>query len=186
MSTRSTLTIKDLNGDVMASLYIHYDGYPEGWPTQAKKFLEGGELVNGITTQAEFGKVFNGFRDMAAQLIVHLKGNEVGNVYLAAPDNTEEYNYVLQETKSGYKLYETHYDLKISDFPKTTPNFANGKIEEWTYDEEYKILEGKVIDNPNFFHNEDIYITNVTIEGDEATGYVAVTQFIKYRLGARK
>jgi len=82
MGTRSLTRVMDKEGKVIIELYRQYDGYPKGMGKEVLDFINGKKLVNGIGADRN---VFNGMHDFAAQLVAHLKGDQVGNVYLYPP-----------------------------------------------------------------------------------------------------
>ena len=101
MATRASIKISNANGKFVANIYHHYDGYPEYLGQKLIDFIQSGKIVNGIRMGAS-GIQFNGFNDLAASLVVHLKdeiGN--GNVYLYNEDDYgqcgEDYLYEIIE-----------------------------------------------------------------------------------------
>ena len=74
----------------VACIYHHYDGNPDCLGVTIQEFLDGGKFVSGLNSEAEFGTQFNGIEDFATQLIVHLKGNAPGMVYLETAANFGE------------------------------------------------------------------------------------------------
>jgi len=84
MGNRSLTRVMDKKGKVIIELYRQYDGYPEGMGKELIDFIKGKKLVNGIGVDRN---VFNGMYDFAAQLVSHLKGDQVGNVYLYPPSD---------------------------------------------------------------------------------------------------
>lgn len=83
-------------------LYKHYDGYPSGFGLDLANVLASVQLVNGIPLEAEHApparRVCNGAGDLWAQLILALKEDQPGDVYLL-PAGTRgwgsEYTYVV-------------------------------------------------------------------------------------------
>lgn len=121
MATRGTLKIYDRFKRNLANLYIHYDSYPEGWPTDIKEYIKSGKMVNGISLN-EKNLIFNGFEDLGAQLIHRLKKGQTGGVYLTNEEDYQEYNYLLieneddsitfscvEEDDEDYKEYEINF-----------------------------------------------------------------------------
>ena len=68
---------------VEVQVYKHYDGYPEGHPTDLAKFLKGFSIVNGIGSDTH--KVSNGLGCLAAQYVAAFK-QEAGDIYLENSD----------------------------------------------------------------------------------------------------
>lgn len=81
MSTRSVTTICDENG-LVAELYKHWDGYPEGWGRDLATFLAGFSVRNGLN--GDGGKIANGAGCLAAQLVAAHK-KKPGDIYLQPP-----------------------------------------------------------------------------------------------------
>jgi len=72
MGTRALFRIFDETGTEICDIYVHYDGYPEGWGLEVVKFLASKRLTNGIPLGEE-GSVFNRMEDLTAQLITYMK-----------------------------------------------------------------------------------------------------------------
>lgn len=70
MGTRALLRVYDFDGSPICAIYVQFDGYPDGIPLAAMRFIAARKLVNGI---GEDWFVFNGMDDLAAQLIAYLK-----------------------------------------------------------------------------------------------------------------
>lgn len=111
MGTRSIIRFEE-EGKHIVDIYRQFDGYPEGRGKDLAEFLAGGQIVNGIGSDAKFGKIFNGMGDLAAQWINHEKDYQVGNVYVqprhsiqALKDSWIEYFYLVQ--KAGNELIFT-------------------------------------------------------------------------------
>jgi len=91
MGTRSlTAFYEGDSEDAVAVLYRQYDGYPSGHGTDLAEALEGHEVVNGLTGEAN---VYNGIGDLAVRVIAKLKGDpdEPGNFYLISPAKMGEW-----------------------------------------------------------------------------------------------
>ena len=124
MGTRSLTHVKDKKGKTIVTIYCQFDGYPEGMGQDLLNFIKGGQVVNGFGMGAEFGQVFNGIEDFAAQLVTHLKGDQVGNVYLYPPNSKdcwEDYVYTIKPDKSG-KLQITCVEVGWGEHPSQTLN----------------------------------------------------------------
>ena len=89
-------------------IYKHYDGYPEGLGVDLANFLDGYDVVNGLSTGYQ-GPVANGMGCLAAQLVGYIK-NEAGNIYLQKPieKDWEDYEYFV--------WVKDHAELWISIF----------------------------------------------------------------------
>ena len=90
MATRASIAITNMMDEPVACIYHHYDGNPDCLGVTIQEFLDGGEFVHGLKAGAELGTQFNGIEDFATQLIVHLKGNAPGLVYLETAENFGE------------------------------------------------------------------------------------------------
>ena len=100
MATRASIKISDCDGNFIANIYHHYDGYPEYLGQKLIDICNSGKLVNGLS--AGQGKAFNGFSDLACSIVFELKehsGN--GRVYLNTEDDFgecgEDYLYEIIE-----------------------------------------------------------------------------------------
>jgi len=100
MATRASIKISDSDGNFIANIYHHYDGYPEGLGQKLIDICDSGFIVNGLN--AGNGKQFNGFNDLACSIVFELKehsGN--GRVYLNTEDDYgncgEDYLYEIVE-----------------------------------------------------------------------------------------
>ena len=106
MGTRCLTVMNDSDGNEIAVLYRQFDGYPEGHGADLKDFLSPFAIVNGIHS-GETRKIANGAGCLAAQIVVHFKGEEAGNIYLypaGTRDCGEEYVYTLQPNGENINL----------------------------------------------------------------------------------
>ncbi len=139
MGTRSSYSVIETVGKKrthLLSLYIQYDGYPDGHPVETAKWLSKGIVVNGFSSSGEDEIIFNGAGCLAAQLIAKMKIG-VGGVY------------VQPKEEVGNSWEEYLYDIVV-DFDKKTVKFIayeNGekkkKFFEGTPGEYYKKYETK-------------------------------------------
>ena len=132
MGTRSLTTIIRVGeyegkkwSEKIVTMYRQMDGYPEGMGVDLAEFLDGGELVNGISVR-ENKLVFNGGGCLAAQIVAHFK-NGAGGYYLhrgGSYGHGEEYRYeviVNEETESiTLKILEVGYMKKNGDYSNRT------------------------------------------------------------------
>tara|TARA_Y100000385_G_C12523728_1_gene396534 strand:+ start:31 stop:435 length:405 start_codon:yes stop_codon:yes gene_type:complete len=100
MATRASIKISNSDGNFIANIYHHYDGYPEGLGAKLIEICNSGFIVNGLN--AGNGKQFNGFNDLVCSIVFELKehsGN--GRVYLNTEDDYgncgEDYLYEIVE-----------------------------------------------------------------------------------------
>ena len=93
---------------IHVQIYHHYDGYPQGLGVTLANFLDGYDVVNGLSTGYQ-GPVANGMGCLAAQTISYLKDG-AGNVYLQKPQEKdwEDYEYFV--------WVKDHAELWISIF----------------------------------------------------------------------
>ncbi|MEM1562967.1 MAG: hypothetical protein QXV75_08305 [Candidatus Bathyarchaeia archaeon] len=124
MGTRALFRIYDFDGSIICTIYTQFDGYPDGIPLAAMRFLASRELVNGI---GDDWFVFNGMDDLAAQLVTYLKvmhgldlmrfkGMDVpdraeiekliwaGTIYVVSPDTIDawqDYEYHIKPDGMG-------------------------------------------------------------------------------------
>jgi hypothetical protein len=107
MGTRALTYVYDRD-DRIVCIYSQWDGYPSGHGRDLAVFLNGIQLINGITGK-ETVPVANGMGCLAAQLVVHLK-KEVGNYYLVkGGDHGQEYEYHIHEDRIVvFTTYEYH------------------------------------------------------------------------------
>ena len=83
MGTRSLTRVFE-DDQELVTIYRQFDGYPEGHGQDLADFLKDRSIVNGIPVSYK-GKISNGGRDLAAQLVSFLKkDHEVGGIYIEA------------------------------------------------------------------------------------------------------
>ena len=100
MATRASIKISDSDGNFIANIYHHYDGYPEYLGAKLVEICNSGKIVNGLS--ARQGKAFNGFSDLACSIVFELKESSGGGrVYLNTEDDYgkcgEDYLYEIIE-----------------------------------------------------------------------------------------
>lgn len=123
MGTRSLTHIKDETGTTLVTIYRQYDGYPTGMGKDLKDILAPKTLGNGISGGATLENFANGMGCAAAAVIAALK-DEVGNVYLYAPDSKdcwEEYVYTIRPLNYTFLLtvYSVYADRLLYEGPIT-------------------------------------------------------------------
>lgn len=114
MGTRSLTICKDQKKNVLLNMYRQYDGYPTGHGAELAEFLNGGELVNGLSSR-DSGAVFNGMGCLAAQIVARFK-EDPGGIYLEpadARDVGEEYIYTVYPDKVPAKGKNGAIKLKV-------------------------------------------------------------------------
>jgi len=105
MATRASIKFSDKDGNFIANVYHHYDGYPE-YLGNVLLELTSGEVVNGLTLGKNqvFGEVFNGTACLFATLVARLK-QVPGQVYLHTEGDFgqchEDYLYEVIENTEG-------------------------------------------------------------------------------------
>jgi len=109
MATRASIKFSDKNGNFIANVYHHYDGYPEYLGKKLIDLTTPAPITNGLTmkpngTRPALGEVFNGMGCLVASVIAKLK-EEPGNVYLYTEGDFgecgEEYLYEVIENSEG-------------------------------------------------------------------------------------
>jgi len=119
MATRASIKFSDKNGNFIANVYHHYDGYPE-YLGQKLVDLTTAPIVNGLTmkpdgTRPVLGEVFNGMGCLVASVVSQLK-EQPGMVYLYTEDDFgqcgEDYLYeVIENSESnGAKVFIKNMD----------------------------------------------------------------------------
>jgi len=108
MATRASIKFSDNEGNFIANVYHHYDGYPE-YLGQKLVDLTTAPITNGLTMKPDgsrpvLGEVFNGMGCLVASVISQLKG-QPGMVYLYTKDDfgqcNEDYLYEVIENSEG-------------------------------------------------------------------------------------
>ena len=113
MGTRSLTHIKGETGKTLVTLYRQFDGDPTGIGQEIADFCKARKLIDGIGEGENASNSANGMGCLAAQLITHLKGGDIGSVYVYVPDATdcwEDYVYTVYP-----KDDETHFRCATSD-----------------------------------------------------------------------
>lgn len=137
MGTRSLTIMHDdednYNGKEIVVMYRQFDGYPSGHGQELRDFLKGIKMVNGIGV-TDNRRIANGGGCLAALIISHFKGDEVGGFYLhpAGTRNVgEEYIYhVYPSVKRGNikVVTESVYgDESLDEFGKVWYNDGKGE-----------------------------------------------------------
>ena len=120
MATRASIKFKDSDGNFIANVYHHYDGYPSGLGVKLLELTEG-VVVNGLGSGEQLGKrIFNGFGCLVASVIEGLK-DRPGNVYLYSESEYgnagEEYLYEVVDLENGPQVFvkSVHADIGTGD-----------------------------------------------------------------------
>lgn len=121
MGTHSVINIFGEDRKPLASIYTQYDGYPEGVGSNLYNFLLKRKITNGYGMDAQYMPVSNGMNDLAAQLLVHLKGprpDNTGHIYLEAPAGNWNKPIVNKEdekafTKEACDIMDSEYCYNI-------------------------------------------------------------------------
>lgn len=126
MGTRSLTILNDDDGKEIAVLYRQFDGYPSGHGLELKNFLSGMTITRGISGNTR--NTANGGACLAAQLVAHFKGDEVGQFYLYPADTRdagEEYIYTVMP-KGGEGVF-----LKVEECYNPPRTLFNGRVEDF-------------------------------------------------------
>jgi len=137
MGTRSLTTFNDeWKNEEIAVVYRQYDGYPQGHGRELFEFLNEMVVVNGIGFNNP-PKVANGMDCLAAQVISHFKGNEVGGIYLhksGTRDIGEQYIYTIYFSEKTLMIKMSNTYDENESFDGTIKEFG-----EWLNKYETKI-----------------------------------------------
>ena len=95
MGTRSLTIIQD-NGKDLATIYLHWDGYPEAHGQDLKNWFADREIVNKYTSGQDRSKVINGIGCLAALVCAKLFEN--GHDPRVLLPETREVGEALRET----------------------------------------------------------------------------------------
>ncbi len=114
MSTHALIVISNHDANALrlkescnyTTLYVHFDGYPQGVGTELAEHLTGFRLTAGVSGDA--GKTANGMECLAAQIVGTLK-DCVGNVYLTLDHESfdeagVEYLYFISPNEDGGRV----------------------------------------------------------------------------------
>jgi hypothetical protein len=106
MSTRASIKFIDKDGNFLANVYHHYDGYPQYLGAKLLE-LTSSKMVNGLPSTMVVGELFNGMECLVASVISRLK-TQPGNVYIypesAFGQSDEDYLYMVVEDHIGTRV----------------------------------------------------------------------------------
>ena len=124
MSTRSLTQVLDARGSVLVTLYRQWDGYIDGgMGDELIEFVKGMVVGNGINLTKNPPKFANGIECLAAQLVSHLKGDQVGQFYLYPEDaEPEEFNYKIFLHNGVLTLTVSDGENERQLYPTSTSN----------------------------------------------------------------
>ena len=110
MATRASIKFVDKEGNFLANVYHHYDGYPQYLGTKLFELIEG-DMVNGLSGGMNvLGEHFNGMGCLVASVVAMLK-TAPGNVYLYSEKDFgnvgEDYLYEVVEYDNGDGVFIT-------------------------------------------------------------------------------
>ena len=96
---------------IHTQIYNHYDGYPQGLGVKLANFLDGYNVINGISHDVQ-GLIANGMGCLAAQTVSYLKDGP-GNIYLHKPSEKdwEDYEYFIW-CKEGHGVWISIFDYE--------------------------------------------------------------------------
>lgn len=122
MGTRATVHVQR-KGKTLVSIYRQYDGYPSGLGSEILSHLKGCDILNGFNKHKS-PAFFNGVECLGAYLVGMLKlcpynkafgeSNPIGNVYLTAADDRQEFNYFINYPGGAFEAGVLH--LKVTDY----------------------------------------------------------------------
>jgi len=118
MGTRSTTRVYDeYNRQPVVCMYRQMDGYPEGHGKELAEFLLNIKIINGFGHGEKAGTHANGMDCLAAQMVVHFKGDDLGNIYLSPIDAPrEEYDYIVKKKESKNGLDTSSVTMECIDY----------------------------------------------------------------------
>jgi len=116
MSTRALVRFVNKEGKNVATIYKHFDGYPEGFGLDLANFLSDMVIVEGIDLVHK-GHVANGMECLAAQVVAFFKQG-VGDVYLYPSDTLESdtdvnYVYIIKDKGDGDILFIVYNGSRV-------------------------------------------------------------------------
>jgi len=116
MSTRALVRFVNKEGKNVATIYKHFDGYPEGFGLDLANFLSDMVIVEGIDLVHK-GHVANGMECLAAQVVAFFKQG-VGDVYLYPSDTLESdtdvnYVYIIKDKGDGDVLFIVYNGSRV-------------------------------------------------------------------------
>lgn len=119
MGTRALVHFEE-DGEVIATVYRQFDGYPTGLGQDIFGALNNGavEMRNGFGGSDKVPSQFNGMGCLAAFIVGALKGDKIGSVYMmkaGTSDVGEEFTYTLY-LKGGEGRLPGELHLKISGY----------------------------------------------------------------------
>lgn len=103
MGTRSITRVTTSTGKQIANMYRQFDGYLSGHGKELFSFLDGMQIINGISGQRK-GEAANGAGCLAAQMVAHFK-TKIGGIYLYPIDQDDcgqDYEYHLTVTEKDW------------------------------------------------------------------------------------
>jgi hypothetical protein len=98
MGTRSVIKFQE-NNETICAIYQQFDGYPEGVGRELFFFLDDMTIVNGLSVDQP-KRVANGIGCLAAQFVAQFKDG-AGGFYMTPPDDTQEYDYIVNASWEG-------------------------------------------------------------------------------------
>jgi hypothetical protein len=108
MATRASIKFSDNQGNFIANVYHHWDGYPEYLGAKLLELTQS-KVTNGLRMRSDgthpvLGEVFNGIGCLFASVVAKLK-TEPGNVYMYSESDYgncgEDYLYEIIENNEG-------------------------------------------------------------------------------------
>ena len=140
MSTRASIKFSDNQGNFIANVYHHYDGYPEYLGAKLLKLTKPA-IVNGLRLRADrslplLGETFNGMGCLVASVIAILKDCP-GSVALYTEDDFgechEDYLYEVIENSEGNGVEVFVMNMEgewefVSDVLAGVENFYTSRI----------------------------------------------------------
>jgi len=109
MATRASIKFLDKEGNFIANVYHHYDGYPQYLGIELLEITKN-PIVNGLSGNTNLGECFNGMGCLVASVVAMLKTTP-GGVYLYSEKDFgnvgEDYLYKVVEANERGKVFIT-------------------------------------------------------------------------------
>lgn len=130
MGTRSLTIVSTVDGTKFLNMYRQFDGYPSGHGAELFEFLDGMQIINGISDQRA-GEAANGAGCLAAQMVGHFK-KQIGGVYIYpvdAIDCGQDYTYHVTVTEKSWGSEATPgIAIKVESYSATP---FEGNVEDF-------------------------------------------------------
>ena len=152
MGTRSLTIIQD-NGKDLATIYRHWDGYPEAHGQDLKNWFADCEIVNGYTSGQDRSKVINGIGCLAALVCAKLfeNGHDPRVLFPETREVGEEYIYILScyGNEQNFGCSVGPIRLQVYDGPMTAFGMGGENCTNLIYDGLLKDFDPEQLETPD-------------------------------------